>query len=83
LQEAHKKDVQVLAMDFMEEPKHVKEYMAEKGINYPVAIIDESVSTTFGEIEGIPTNFLIDPQGKIIKVMVGYVGKSDIETYMK
>ncbi len=72
-----------MGLDFMEEPKHVKDYMAEKGINYPVAIIDESVSTTFGEIEGIPTNFLIDPQGKIVKVMVGYVAKTDIEGYMK
>jgi hypothetical protein len=67
----------------MEEPKHVKDYMAEKGINYPVTIIDESISTLYGEIEGIPTNFLIDPQGKIVKVMVGYVAKTDIEGYMK
>ncbi len=67
----------------MEEPKHIKEYIAEKGINYPVTIIDESVSTLYGEIEGIPTNFLIDPQGKIVKVMVGYVGKGEIEGYMK
>jgi len=75
--------MQVVGLDFMEEPAHVKEYMAEKGFNYPVAIIDESISTLYGEIEGIPTNFLIDPQGKIIKVMVGYVGKKDIEGYMQ
>ena len=72
-----------MGLDFMEEPKHVKDYMAEKGINYPVAIIDESISTLSGEIEGIPTNFLINPQGKIIKVMVGYASKTDIEGYMK
>lgn len=70
-------------MNFMEEPGHVKEYMAEKGINYPVVIIEESMSTLYGEIEGIPTNFLIDPKGKIVKVMVGYVEKSEIEGYMK
>ena len=72
-----------MGLNFMEEPKHVQEYMAEKGINYPVAIIDESISTLYGEIEGIPTNFLINPQGKIIKVMVGSVTKADIEGYMK
>jgi len=72
----------VIGLDFMEKDTTVKEFMAKKGINYPVAIIEENMSTLYGEIEGIPTNFLIDPQGKIIKVFVGYVGKNDVEDYM-
>ena len=73
----------MIGMNFMEKESTVKEFMAKKGINYPVAIIEENMSTLYGEIEGIPTNFIVDPQGNVVKVIVGSTTRADIEQYLK
>ncbi|GEM_PF-5886630 len=48
------------------------------GIAYPLAVGNEDVAALYGGIEGVPTSFLIDRQGRIVKIFSGVVGYSDL-----
>lgn len=67
-------------------PAPVKSLIEEEKINYPVAMADENVLTGFGGISGIPTSFLINRKGNVVKHYPGYVPRSvlmvDIEQVM-
>lgn len=51
----------------------VKKVMEKTGINYPVLMADSDVTRDFGGIVGIPTSFLINRDGNIVKSYPGYV----------
>lgn len=53
--------------------KPVKKVMDKKGINYPVLMADAKVTRDFGGIVGIPTSFLVNRDGNIVKSYPGYV----------
>jgi peroxiredoxin len=57
--------------------KSVKPYVASHKINYPVVIGSEVVSQQFGDIESLPTSFLVDRQGRIAAMHVGLIDKRD------
>ncbi|NPA49246.1 MAG: TlpA family protein disulfide reductase [Thermodesulfobacteria bacterium] len=50
-----------------------------KGIKYYVAIADEAVLSAFEWPDVLPTTFLVDQNGQIVKKFVGYAGKRDLE----
>jgi peroxiredoxin len=52
--------------------RDVRPFAEEQGVNYPMLIADERVANSYGGIVGIPTSFVIDRQGKIVKRFVGY-----------
>lgn len=73
----------VLGLDFEEKPNVVKDFIAKSGINYPNAIINDGLSQLYGDIEGIPTTFVIDQSGMILKVFVGSIMAEDLKPYIK
>ncbi len=50
----------------------VRAFAASAGINYPVLLGDDAIARLYGGIEGIPTTFVIDRQGRIVKRYEGY-----------
>ncbi|RLC42708.1 MAG: hypothetical protein DRH51_00130 [Candidatus Coatesbacteria bacterium] len=50
----------------------VKEFASQLGINYTVAMGNQDVANAFGGIPAIPTMFLIDQDGNIVKKWVGF-----------
>jgi len=52
----------------------VKKVIEKTGINYPVLMADSKVTIDFGGIIGIPTSFLVNQQGNVLKNYPGYVG---------
>ena len=64
-------------------PRVVKPFAEKFGMNYPVVMGDEAIVTAFGGVEGLPTTFVIDRQGDIVKRHVGYAPKTDFETAIK
>ena len=61
----------------------VKAFAKEYQINYPVAIPSSSLIQAFGEIRSIPTAFLIDQEGNIVKKYVGLRPKEEFENDIK
>ncbi len=65
----------------------VKRLIDKRSINYPVLMADAGVARSFGGVVGIPTSFLIDKEGNVVKKYPGYVPhailESDINRIMK
>jgi peroxiredoxin len=55
----------------------VRPYMKEHQFNYPVVIGNDDVGKLFGEIDDLPTTFIIDRDGRIAKKHVGLISKND------
>jgi len=50
-------------------------FMKEYGINYPVVYGTSDVVRNYGNIQAIPTSFIIDQEGNIIDKYIGLVSK--------
>ncbi len=50
-----------------------------KGIKYYVAIADEAILSAFEWPDLLPTTFLVDKDGRIVKKFVGFAGKKALE----
>jgi thiol-disulfide isomerase/thioredoxin len=61
----------------------VKPLIEKMGLNYPIVLGDEAVVSAFGGIEGIPTTFIVDRAGNIVRKHVGYAPKAEFETDIK
>jgi peroxiredoxin len=59
--------------------KAVRPYIASHKINYPIVIGSEVVSQQFGDIDSLPTSFVLDRQGRIATNHVGLVDKRDYQ----
>jgi peroxiredoxin len=49
----------------------VKPFIQEHRVDYPMLIADAATARQFGGIIGIPTTFVLDRQGRIVKKFVG------------
>jgi thiol-disulfide isomerase/thioredoxin len=54
-----------------------REFIAEKGIKYPVAMLDEETRAAFGNINVFPAMFAVAPDGTIRDLLFNY---QDLET---
>ena len=57
----------------------VKPFVTQLGVNYRVVIGNDRTADSYGGIEGLPTTFLIDRDGKIASVHAGLANKQDFE----
>jgi peroxiredoxin len=55
----------------------VKPYIQQKKINYRVMVGTEKVAELYGDVDSLPTTFLIDREGRVAAIHVGLVSKSD------
>jgi cytochrome c biogenesis protein CcmG/thiol:disulfide interchange protein DsbE len=61
----------------------VKEFARELRIEYPIVMGDEEDAEAFGGIMGLPTTFIIDRSGNIVKKYVGLPPAGDMEQLIK
>lgn len=61
----------------------VPDFVDRMGINYPVVYFNDKVINDFGGVNAIPTTFIIDQDGNIVKKIVGLYPKSEYETKIK
>lgn len=59
--------------------KDVKPFVAERKINYQIVLGDDKTSDQYGDVEALPTTFMIDREGRIASVHVGLVGKDEFD----
>lgn len=63
--------------------KSVKPFYENMGMNYPVLLTDGKVESRYGGIRAIPTTFIIDKKGSIVKKYVGFQSKAVFEKEIK
>jgi cytochrome c biogenesis protein CcmG/thiol:disulfide interchange protein DsbE len=69
----HSKGLQVIGISLdMEGAAVLHPFVRRYGITYPVVLGDRQVVLDYGGIRGIPTSFLIDRNGMVIKHFVGF-----------
>lgn len=60
----------------------LKIFTEEQSVVYPVWIADPAAEPWPGPVTGIPTTFLISPQGKVVAKQVGKVSREMIERFI-
>ena len=61
----------------------LKTFVKDYRISYPILIGNEEVTNVYGGIRGIPTTFVINRKGDIIKKYIGYTDKETFEQDVK
>jgi peroxiredoxin len=64
-------------------PAAVSAFVKAHDINYAIVMGDENVSTNYGDIQAIPTTFVIDPTGNIVDKHEGFTDKDTFEKEIK
>jgi thiol-disulfide isomerase/thioredoxin len=85
LQNEYKDNVAVIGISLDRENTKgsVPSFVDRMGINYPVVYFNDKVIIDFGGVNAIPTTFIIDQNGNIVKKMVGLYPKSEYESQIK
>lgn len=61
----------------------VKPYLKDKEVNYRVVVGTEQVSVLYGDVESLPTTFIIDREGRIASIHIGLISKGDYANEIK
>ena len=70
-QQFHNQGLEILAVNLEEDADTVRQYIHNNGITFPVLLdIDGNVRAGY-EIEGYPTNYILDREGNIIAMHTG------------
>jgi len=74
------KDLMVLGVVFdYKDVKEVNEYVDDMLMSYPVVLGDDSVTAQIGSAGVLPTTFIYNPQGKLVKIKRGIITRAFIE----
>jgi len=77
------KDIVLIGVNIQEDKKTVEEFLKSMGVSYIVLLDKEGkIATNFG-IEGIPTTFLLDENGKIVAKNVGMMTYDELKNFAK
>jgi thiol-disulfide isomerase/thioredoxin len=75
-----RKDVEVIGivMEFQDD-KQVLQFADGMFVNYPIVLGDRKISSSIGQVDGLPTTFIYDPQGRLAERHVGKLTRKQIE----
>lgn len=80
----HKKDLMVLGVVFdYKDVKEVSEYVDDMLMSYPIVLGDDSVIEQIGTADVMPTTFIYNPKGRLVKTKRGIVTKQYVENLIK
>lgn len=75
-----KKDLMVLGVVFdYESTKDVTDYVDDMLMSYPIVLGDDDVVAQIGAADVLPTTFIYNPQGELVKIKRGLVTKQYLE----
>lgn len=74
------KDLMVLGVVFdYKDTKEVALYVDDMLMSYPIVLGDSAVTAQIGSAEVLPTTFIYNPQGQLVKIKRGLISKQYIE----
>lgn len=75
-----KKDLMVIGvvLDY-KSVKEVTDYVDDMLMSYPIVLGDDAVTSQIGSAEVLPTTFIYNPQGELVKIKRGLITKQYIE----
>ncbi len=83
----HDKDAVVLGVNYEEnDPEKVKAFIESQMISYPVVRLKgrlDGRNTPLGPLRGLPTTFMIDPEGNLVARRTGMVDQKMLEEFIR
>lgn len=77
------KDVQVIGVVFdYENTKEVAEYVDDMLISYPIVLGDDEVVKQIGASDVLPTTYIYNPKGELVKTKRGKLNRAYLEVIM-
>ncbi len=67
----------------IDDPNKVANFAKKAGINYIVGLATQDTASIYGGVRGIPTTFVIDREGYIVRQYVGFRPKETFEQDVK
>jgi thiol-disulfide isomerase/thioredoxin len=68
LQKKYKERLQILGLVVDDDDQDaVKNFVAEFGVNYPVALASDEIRLQYGGIAALPTSFVLDAEGRVVQ----------------
>jgi len=74
------KDVMIIGVAFeFEDSKEISKFVDDQLISYPIALGNDEIVKAIGGAEVMPTTYIFDPAGKLVKIHRGLITKPYIE----
>jgi thiol-disulfide isomerase/thioredoxin len=78
------KEAVVLGVNYENvDDKYLKQFVEENFISYPILKADLNRTPPFGRVYGLPTSFVISPEGKLVETKIGSVDLQWLEAAIK
>ncbi len=78
------KDAIVWGVNFEDVPeKTVRNFLEDYMVSYPILLAEPGRYSYFGPIRGLPTTYIISPEGKLVHTKVGKVSVEYLENMIK
>jgi peroxiredoxin len=78
------KDAVVVGINLEQiDPARLKSFVEEQFISYPILLDRPRPRTELGSIPGMPTSFLVSPEGKVVARQVGRLTATMIESFIE
>ena len=77
------KDVMVIGVVFdYQSAKEVAEYVDDMLMSYPIVLGDDEATKQIGSAEILPTSYIYNPRGELVKTKRGLVTKQYLEAFI-
>jgi thiol-disulfide isomerase/thioredoxin len=77
------KDLVIIGVAFdYQNAKEVSDYVNDMLISYPIVLGDDEVMKQIGYTEALPTSYIYNPRGELVKIKRGMVTKQYLEAFM-
>ena len=70
-----------VAMDYRT-PKQVTDFAEGLLVTYPIVLGNAQVANQIGPVQGLPTTYLYNPEGKLVAQQVGAITRDAVESYI-
>ncbi|MDP3584716.1 MAG: TlpA disulfide reductase family protein [Thiobacillus sp.] len=70
-----------VALDYRD-PKQVIDFAEGLLVNYPIVLGNAKVVSQIGPMQGLPTTYLYNPEGKMVAQQVGAITRAAVESYI-
>ncbi len=62
--------------------ERLEKFVDEQFLSYPILMMEPAASTELGRVPGLPTSYLINPQGELVARQVGPITMQDLEAFI-
>ena len=70
-----------VAMDYRD-PQQVTDFADGLLVEYPIVLGNSRIVSQIGPVQGLPTTYLYNPEGKMVAQQVGLITRAAVESYI-